>query len=176
MLIGFRLTKTVQTDHLFHFLIHFLWNFAFKFLGSVHNWKQKYNQNTVEKAEMKRFWGLTRSRKYWKSCRVSSPEASSPRGSAKSYKQPDCWVLYKSNWTTSLSEFPLTILHTSFYPFPFLSKQPFHISREGKTHSFNTELMQQAPQWDPLLLAVAQMMYLQGRSSKQQQASAGALL
>jgi len=67
-------------------------------------------------------------------------------------------------------------LHTSLYPFPFRSKQPFHISREGKKHSFNTELMKQAPHWDSLLLAGVQMMYLQGRSSKQQQASAGALL
>jgi len=36
--------------------------------------------------------------------------------------------------------------------------------------------MKQAPQWDSLLLAVVQMMYFQGRSSKQQQASTGALL
>jgi len=53
MLIGFRLIKTVLTAHLFHFLMHFQWNFAFKFLGSVHNWKQKYNQNIVRKAEIK---------------------------------------------------------------------------------------------------------------------------
>lgn len=151
--------------------------FAFEFLSSVHNWKQKSNQNTVRKAEIKDFWGLTRSRKYWKSCRASSPEASMPRGFAKLYKQPDCWVLYKSNWTTSLSEFPLTILHISLYPSPCLSKQSFPISREGKkNHSFNTELTKQAPQWDSLLLAAVQMMYLQGRSSKQQQASAAALL
>lgn len=35
--------------------MHFLWNFAFKFLGFVHNWKQKYNQNTVRRTEIKDF-------------------------------------------------------------------------------------------------------------------------
>lgn len=116
-----------------------------------------------------------RSRKYQKSCsRVSSPEVSRPRGFGKLYKQPDCWVLYKPNRAASLSEF-----HYFAYLSLFLSlllKTTFPYFKEKKKHSFDTELMKQASQWDSSLLAVVQMMYLQGRSSKQQQASAGALL
>lgn len=156
--------------------MHFLWNFAFKFLGFVHNWKQKYNQNTVRRTEIKDF-GV-----WWEAGNTKNLAAESVlqrlpgQGGLESYiKHPAVWLLTSQTEQPAFLSF--TILHTSLYSFPFCSKQPFHISRKGKKkHSFNTELMKQAPQWDSLLLAVVQMMYFQGRSSKQQQASTGALL
>lgn len=101
-----------------------------------------------------------------------------PRGCAKLYEQPDCWVFFLQIKLTKLShsEFLLTSLHISIYLFPCLSKQSFPIAQEGKHHFFNTDLLKQTPQWDSLLLAAVHMMYLQGRSSKQQQVSAAALL
>lgn len=157
--------------------MHFLWNFAFKFLGFVHNWKQKYNQNTVRRTEIKDF-GV-----WWEAGNTKNLAAESVlqrlpgQGGLESYISNQTAGCFTSQ-TEQPAFLSFTILHTSLYSFPFCSKQPFHISRKGKkkNHSFNTELMKQAPQWDSLLLAVVQMMYFQGRSSKQQQASAGALL
>lgn len=75
-----------------------------------------------------------RSRKYQKSCsRVSSSEASRPRGFGKLYKQPDCWVLYKPNWV-SLFCIPL------FIPFP--SVQNNLSIFQGKEKKKNIPLIQ----------------------------------
>lgn len=102
---------------------------------------------------------------------LQPPEASTPRGFGKLYKQPDCRVLYKPNRAASLSEFHYFAYLSLFLSLLFKTTFPYFKERKKK-HSFNTELMKQAPQWDSLLLAVVQMMYLQAKSSKQQQASA----
>lgn len=111
--------------------MHFLWNFAFKFLGFVHNWKQKYNQNTVRRTEIKDF-GV-----WWEAGNTKNLAAESVlqrlpgQGGLESYiKHPAVWLLTSQTEQPAFLSF--TILHTSLYSFPFCSKQPFHISRKGK--------------------------------------------
>lgn len=151
--------------------MHFLWNFAFKFLGFVHNWKQKYNQNTVRRTEIKDF-GV-----WWEAGNTKNLAAESVlqrlpgQGGLESYISNQTAGCF-----TSQTEFHYFAYLSLFLSLLFKTTFPYFKERKKKKHSFNTELMKQAPQWDSLLLAVVQMMYFQGRSSKQQQASAGALL
>lgn len=74
-----------------------------------------------------------RSRKYQKSCsRVSSSEASRPRGFGKLYKQRDCWVLYKPNWAASLSEFHYFAYLSLFLSLLFKTTFPYFKERKKK--------------------------------------------
>lgn len=111
--------------------MHFLWNVASKFLGFVHNWKHKYNPNIARKAEIKDL-GVWQEAGNTKSLATELVLQRLPgQGGLESYISNQTAGCFTSQ-TEQPAFLSFTILHTSLYPFPFCSKQPFHISREGR--------------------------------------------